>query len=48
MGLWKRDSGYHEGVADVNNKGIEIWANGPPFVIYKHLKATHLVLMKDG
>ena len=39
---------YHEGVSDVNNKSIEIWANWSPLVVYKHLESTNLVLVKDG
>lgn len=36
---------YHESVTNIDNKGIEIWTNGMPFIVNKNLKSTNLVLM---
>lgn len=38
---------YHESIADVDNKSVGVWDNRSPLV-YKHLKPTYLVLVKDG
>ena len=39
---------YHEGIANVDHKSIEVRADGMPLIINMNLEATHLVLVKNS